>query len=75
MESYRSRALEEAVEVEHLQEVLLERELQREAVGSYRKQSAWRSYKSRALQGGPARKIAAVKMQLEAIEVEHLKKL
>ena len=36
MECYTSRALEEAIEVEHLEKVLVERELRGGAAGSYR---------------------------------------
>ena len=39
MESYRSRGLEKTIEVEHLEQILLERVLRGDAAGTYRRKA------------------------------------
>ena len=72
--SYRSRALEEAIKLEHLEKVLLERELRGDAAGSYRSRALEEAKEVERLEKVLAERELG-RMQQEAIEIEHLKKL
>ena len=57
MESYRSRALEQAIKVEHLKQILLERELRGDAVRSYRIKALEKGLARKRATGGCSRKL------------------